>query len=50
MAHIRALCEAVSLFLAPSRFLREQFVAFGVPEEKILVSRVRLADGTYSSG
>ena len=36
MAHIRALCEAVSLFLAPSRFLREQFVAFGVPEEKIL--------------
>ena len=36
MTHIRALCESVSLFLAPSRFLREQFVAFGVPEEKIL--------------
>ena len=36
MAHIRALCASVSLFLAPSRFLREQFVAFGIPPEKIL--------------
>ena len=36
MAHIRELCESVSLFLAPSRFLREQFVAFGIPEENIL--------------
>ncbi len=36
MAHMRALCESVSLFLAPSRFLRAQFVAFGVPDEKIL--------------
>ena len=36
MTHIRALCESVSLFLAPSRFLREQFVAFGIPPEKIL--------------
>ena len=36
MTHIRELCESVSLFLAPSRFLREQFVAFGVPQEKIL--------------
>lgn len=36
MAHIRALCESVSLFLAPSRFLCEQFVAFGIPPEKIL--------------
>ena len=36
MTHIRTLCASVSLFLAPSRFLREQFVAFGVPQEKIL--------------
>ena len=36
MAHIRALCASVSLFLAPSHFLREQFVAFGLPEERIL--------------
>ncbi|MCE2485332.1 MAG: glycosyltransferase family 4 protein [Desulfurellaceae bacterium] len=36
MAHIRALCESVALFLAPSRFLRQQFVAFGIPEEQIV--------------
>ena len=36
MAHIRELCESVSLFLAPSRFLRQQFVAFGIPEERIV--------------
>ncbi len=36
MSHIRALCASVSLFLAPSRFLCEQFVAFGIPPEKIL--------------
>ncbi len=36
MTHIRTLCESVSLFLAPSRFLREQFVAFGIPQEKIM--------------
>ena len=36
MAHIRKLCESVALFLAPSRFLRQQFVAFGIPEEQIV--------------
>ena len=36
MTHIRELCESVSLFLAPSRFLRQQFVAFGIPEEQIV--------------
>ena len=34
--HIRKLCQQVSLFLSPSRFLREQFVTFGVPPEKII--------------
>lgn len=38
MAHIHEICKAVSLFLAPSRFLREQFLAFGIPAEKILFS------------
>ena len=36
MAHVRELCQSVSLFLAPSRFLRQQFVDFGIPEEKIV--------------
>lgn len=35
MAHVREVCRDVSLFLAPSRFLRDQFLAFGIPQEKI---------------
>ena len=46
MTHIRALCASVSLFLAPSRFLREQFVAFGIPEEKILFHECGLQTDT----
>jgi glycosyltransferase involved in cell wall biosynthesis len=38
MAHIHEICRMVSLFLAPSRFLRDQFLAFGIPAEKILFS------------
>src|SRR5262245_34441275 len=34
-AHVRALAERVSLFLAPSRTLRERFVAAGFPAERI---------------
>ena len=46
MAHIRTLCASVSLFLAPSRFLREQFVAFGLPQEKILFHECGLQTDT----
>jgi glycosyltransferase involved in cell wall biosynthesis len=42
MRHIRELCQQVSLFLAPSRFLREQFVSFGIPAEKIIFSECGL--------
>lgn len=42
MAHIRELCRAVSLFLAPSHFLRERFLAFGIPPEKMLFSECGL--------
>ena len=42
MQHIRELCQQVSLFLSPSRFLREQFLAFGIPPEKIIFSECGL--------
>lgn len=42
MAHIRDLCQQVALFLAPSRFLRQQFIAFGIPPHKILFSECGL--------
>jgi glycosyltransferase involved in cell wall biosynthesis len=38
MSHVHEVCEAVDLFISPSRFLREQFIAFGVPAHKVLFS------------
>ncbi|TFG94726.1 MAG: glycosyltransferase, partial [Myxococcales bacterium] len=35
LAHVRALLERVALFLAPSRTLRDRFLSFGVPEQRI---------------
>jgi len=42
MRHIRGLCQQVSLFLSPSQFLRGQFIAFGIPPEKIIFSECGL--------
>ncbi len=50
MAHIREICKAVSLFLAPSQFLREQFLAFGIPSEKILFAECGLPPMMLQNG
>jgi glycosyltransferase involved in cell wall biosynthesis len=42
MAHVRGVCQEVTLFLAPSCFLRDQFLAFGVPSEKIVFTEIGL--------
>jgi len=42
MTHVREVCQEVSLFLAPSRFLREQFLTFGLPVEKIIFAECGL--------
>lgn len=42
MAHIREVCHEVTLFLAPSRFLRRQFLDFGIPPDKIVFSECGL--------
>jgi glycosyltransferase involved in cell wall biosynthesis len=42
MTHIHEICREVALFLAPSHFLREQFVAFDIPPEKIVFSECGL--------
>jgi glycosyltransferase involved in cell wall biosynthesis len=44
MEHVRAICQQISLFLAPSRFLREQFLAFGIPPEKIVFAECGLPE------
>jgi glycosyltransferase involved in cell wall biosynthesis len=38
MSHVREVCAAVDLFISPSQFLRKQFIAFGIPADKILYS------------
>lgn len=42
MAHVREVCQDVSLFLTPSRFLRDQFLAFGIPRDKIIFAECGL--------
>lgn len=49
MAYIRAVCQEVALFLAPSHFLRDQFLAFGVPPEKIVFSECGLPEQPTAS-
>ncbi|HVH25123.1 MAG TPA: glycosyltransferase [Vicinamibacterales bacterium] len=38
LAHMREVCDQVTQFVAPSRFIRDQFVRFGVPADRISVS------------
>lgn len=38
LMHIKEMCKYVDLFIAPSIFLREEFIKFGIPEEKIIYS------------
>lgn len=42
MEHVRQVCGDISLFLAPSHFLRDQFLTFGIPPEKIIFSECGL--------
>ena len=37
-AHMRSICSQVDRFVSPSHFLRDRFVDFGLPREKIVVS------------
>jgi GT2 family glycosyltransferase/glycosyltransferase involved in cell wall biosynthesis len=38
IAHMRSICDEVTHFLAPSRYIRDQFVKFGVRTDRITVS------------
>jgi glycosyltransferase involved in cell wall biosynthesis len=38
MEHFREICQSIDLFIAPSRFLAEKFLAFGVPAERLVYS------------
>src|SRR5262249_26393813 len=36
--HMREVCDAVTRFFAPSRTIRDRFIRFGVPPEKITLA------------
>lgn len=36
--HMRGICEQVSGFFAPSSYIRDQFIRFGIPPERITVA------------
>jgi glycosyltransferase involved in cell wall biosynthesis len=38
MKHMRDICRNIDLFIAPSRFLKDKFLAFGVPAERLVFS------------
>lgn len=38
LERIREACRGVSLFLAPSPFLRDKMIEFGIPEDRIVLS------------
>src|SRR5207244_11535676 len=38
LAHMRGVCHDVTHFFAPSRYMRDQFVRFGVAHDRITVS------------
>jgi glycosyltransferase involved in cell wall biosynthesis len=50
MVYIHEVCKTVSLFLAPSQFLREQFLGFGIPPEKIVFAECGLPPMTLHNG
>jgi len=37
-AHIKSMCDLVDIFLAPSQFLREKFIASGIAPAKVIFS------------
>lgn len=37
--YMKDICDSINLFISPSRFLREKFIEFGIPQEKIILSR-----------
>jgi GT2 family glycosyltransferase/glycosyltransferase involved in cell wall biosynthesis len=50
LAHMRQVCDAVTHFLAPSRFMRDRFVRFGVAPDRITVAQNGVDHGAFGHG
>ena len=46
-AHMRALCDQITHFIAPSRYMRDRFVAFGIAPERITVADYGFDDAPF---
>jgi len=42
VSRIKDLMESIDIFLAPSEFIRDRYIEFGIPQEKIKLSRYGL--------
>ena len=49
VAHMRHTCTLVDRFIAPSRYMRDRFVAFGVPDDRIVISEYGIDTGPYEA-
>ena len=49
MQHVRDVCSTVDAFVSPSRFLKERFVDFGIPEDRIVYSTLGFNKTYYDS-
>ena len=47
--HMREICSDVTHFLAPSQTVRDRFVAFGIPEDRIAVSPYGVDPAPFSA-
>ena len=47
---MRALCAGVTHFLAPSRYLRDRFIRFGVPADRITTVDLGVDDTPFRTG
>lgn len=50
MEHIQEICRNIDLFIAPSRFLTEKFLAFGIPPSRLLYSDNGYDVSNFSNG
>lgn len=47
--YVKEICSKVDLFISPSKFLRDKFIEFGIPHEKIVFSRYGFNLGSFKS-
>ena len=50
LEHMRAVCSGITRFLAPSRSIRQRFIAFGIDEARVALSQYGFDRGSFGAG